>query len=254
MNYWSFSRILLYWKCISENKKKEKKPILPDWAELVGPTQPAPAQQSARTGPSELDLGHRPRPPRRRRRRSWYERSGFLGGPRCYLTRARAPAAARVACALVRRRLRKALPPVSTSPSPPTICRFHRPSSRASTTRSSRPSRCTSSTPHRHLLSAGAPPPLADQAGRHGWPLPAISPSSSVQGEGSIAFPLSSSSFSLTYVSTWQPRTPAPLPSQAAQSSCPPVYRGGRRPVLHETPWAKVNFLDLFLVSCNSFM
>jgi hypothetical protein len=37
----------------------------------------------------------------------WRERPGVLGGPHCYLMRARAPAAARVPCALVRHRLRK---------------------------------------------------------------------------------------------------------------------------------------------------
>jgi hypothetical protein len=43
---------------------------------------------------------------------------------------------------------------------------------------SSRTSRCISSAPHRHLLNAGAPPPLADRAGRHGCPPPARLPSS----------------------------------------------------------------------------
>jgi hypothetical protein len=65
-------------------------------------------------------------------------------------------------------------PPVLSSLPPPTICRFHRPSSRASTTMSSRLSRCISSAPHHLLLNAGAPPPLANRAGRHGWPSPAV--------------------------------------------------------------------------------
>jgi hypothetical protein len=48
---------------------------------------------------------------------------------------------------------------------------------------SSRTSRCISSAPHRHLLNAGAPPPLADRAGRHGYPPPARLPSFPLQGE-----------------------------------------------------------------------
>jgi hypothetical protein len=35
-------------------KKKEKNPILPDWAEPVGPTQPAAAQPPGPAGPIQL--------------------------------------------------------------------------------------------------------------------------------------------------------------------------------------------------------
>jgi hypothetical protein len=56
MNYWSFSRILLYWKCISEKKiKKIKKPL----SYQIGPSpwaRPNPLRPSrlARRGPSSL--------------------------------------------------------------------------------------------------------------------------------------------------------------------------------------------------------
>jgi hypothetical protein len=176
------------WNCfrIKINFKKNKQTLL-NWAEPEGPTQvragPAVGPCRAHLRPAQAHRLVCPWRTRRRRRPfpPWRERPGVLGGPHYYLMRARAPSATRVPCALVRHRLRKPPPPVLSSPllpvlsSPPlpTICHFHRPPSRASTTKSSRPSRYISSAPHRHLLNTGAPPPLADRAGRHGWPSPA---------------------------------------------------------------------------------
>jgi hypothetical protein len=58
MNYWSFSRILLYWKCISENKKKRKKTYPTGLGRARGP-------DPTRSGPAVSPHGPiwaRPRP------------------------------------------------------------------------------------------------------------------------------------------------------------------------------------------------
>jgi hypothetical protein len=77
-------------------------------------------------------------------------------------------------------RLRKALPPVSSSPPPPSFCRFHRPSSRASTTRRSRPSSCASSAPSHGRKCTRAPPPRETAAGHQGRRRPLVCPVCSV--------------------------------------------------------------------------
>jgi hypothetical protein len=120
-------------------------------------------------------------------------------------------------------------PPVSSSPLPPTICRFRRPSSRASTTRSSRQSRCISSAPHHHLLNAGAPPPLADRACRHGWPSPAVCRPYPSKVSSPSCSPRSPPSFPSS-PSPSCPRSPAPLWDGFPYS--PPWQSwGGRRPL-----------------------
>jgi hypothetical protein len=103
-----------FWNCFRiKNNFEKNKQTLSNWAEPEGPTQvragPAVGPCGAHLRPAQAHRLACPWRTRRRRRPSppWRERPGVLGGPHCCLMRARAPAAARVPCALVRHRLRK---------------------------------------------------------------------------------------------------------------------------------------------------
>jgi hypothetical protein len=88
---------------------------------------------------------------------------------------------------------------------------------KTNTTRSTAtPSRISSDNPRRQP-STGALPSMVARAGRHGCPPPALSPSSSVQGEQPHVFPSVSSPFSPSYPSSRPPgrrrrHPPAPPP------------------------------------------
>jgi hypothetical protein len=85
----------------------------------------------------------------------------------------------------------------------------------------------TSAAPSLDQKFTGAPPSMPSRAGHHECPLPAISPSSSVQGRGSIEIPVVSSPFSPAHPISSRSRSPAPPPTGSRWGSpCPlPVER-----------------------------
>jgi hypothetical protein len=121
----------------------------------------------------------------------------------------------------LRRRPSRAPPPASVPPSP--VRRGRRLREQLDPAMKFATPSWTFATPSLGLKFTGAPPSMGARAGRHECPPPAISPSSSVQGRGSIKIPVDSSPFSLAHPISSGSRSPAPPPAGSHWGSPSPL-------------------------------
>jgi hypothetical protein len=206
--FWCFKNITrFFWNYFHIKNKFEKNPILSFWAEPVGPTRSGPAaarlsSSGPRPRPWPVSMADKARSPGRRRRPS------SASVPCTTRSAPYIPEPPQAVCALTLAaalcRLRKTPPPEPQARCrPSSIRRREAQPGEAASTRNFARSSCASSSSSRHQSSTGVPPPSRATTGRPCSTSPATCHLPPLQGEHALESLSSSSSFSLTYPSTW---------------------------------------------------